>query len=175
MQSQIANREKEAAVHALEGLQKRHDELESQQSHWNDLRQASEKIDLLTNLIGQADNEELQELRRFRDQTKVLEAEHGNLQKRFKDLENKFMASERNLVTTRQNLVQSQQRTTEWENQVKETEGQLEALQTKLDQAEQTHAQLDADYSFVKLQLEEREGEDRVAKVCVLFYSQSGY
>lgn len=165
MEVQLAKRERESATRAFETLQKQHEELQSQQSHWEDLRQASEKIDLLTNLIGQADNEELQELRRYREQSRLLEVDHSNLQKRFKDLENKFMASERNVASTRQNLTQVQQRTSEWERRAKEAEGQLEALQTKLDQAEQTHAQLDADYSLVKLQLEEREAEERAAKV----------
>jgi lipopolysaccharide biosynthesis regulator YciM len=90
---------------------------------------------------------------------------------RYKDLENTFTASERNTASARQNLVQVQQRTTEWERRAVEAEGQLESLQTKLDQAEQAHAQLDADYSLVKLQLEEREAEDRAAKVCCILFS----
>lgn len=105
----------------------------------------------------------------------MLEAEHGNLQKRFKDLENKFMANERNLATARQAQAQTQQRIIEWENRAKEAEGQLEALQTRLDQAEQTHSQLDADYSLVKLQLEEREADDRAANVSILPYLHFGY
>ncbi|KAF9451764.1 hypothetical protein P691DRAFT_756971 [Macrolepiota fuliginosa MF-IS2] len=164
MQVQLATRDKETVTHALQTLQKQHDELHSQQSHWADLRQASEKIDLLTNLIGQADNEELQELRRYREQSRSLEVEHGNLQKRFKEIGDKFVASEKNISVALQNLVQAQQRTTEWERRAKEVEGQLEATQTKLDQTEQTHAQLDTDYSLVKLQLEELEAGGRAAK-----------
>lgn len=80
------------------------------------------------------------------------------------------MASERNAASARQTLAQVQQRTTDWEHRAKEAEGQLEAVQTKLDQAEQTHAQLDADYSLVKLQLDEREAEDRAVKVCSSLY-----
>ncbi|KXN84795.1 hypothetical protein AN958_12089 [Leucoagaricus sp. SymC.cos] len=164
MQVQLVTREKESATRALDALEKQYDGLQSQRGHWNELRQAAEKIDLLTNLIGQADNEELQELRRYRDQSRMLEAEHNNLQKHFKELENKFMASERNVASARQTLAQTQQRTSEWERRVKEAEGELEVTQTKLDQAEQTHAQLDADYSLVKLQLDEREAEGRVVK-----------
>ncbi|KAF5356305.1 hypothetical protein D9756_004271 [Leucocoprinus leucothites] len=164
MQVQLEAREKDSTTRALEVLQKQYDELQSQQTHWNELRQAAEKIDLLTNLIGQADNEELQELRRYREQSRLLEADHNNLQKRFKELENHYKATEKNLASTRQALTHHQQKVTEVEHRAREAEGQLEAVQTKLDQAEQTHAQLDADYSLVRLQLEEREAEERAAK-----------
>jgi chromosome segregation ATPase len=164
LQVTFASRDKESAVQALEALQKQHDTLASQQMHWDDLRRASEKIDMLTNLIGQADNDELKELRRHR---KALEGEHTALQKRFKDLEGKVSNSERAATTARQSLVQAQQRSAEWERRAKEYEGQLEMTQTKLDQAEQTQAQLDADYSLMKLQFEEREADDRLAKVYI--------
>ncbi|KAJ3556404.1 hypothetical protein NP233_g11986 [Leucocoprinus birnbaumii] len=164
MQVELVTREHESTTRALEALQKQHDELQSQQTHWNELRQAAEKIDLLTNLIGQADNEELQELRRYREQSRMLEADHANLQKRLKDLESHYKANEKNLASTRQALSNSQQRLNEYEHRTQEAEAQLEILQTKLDQTEQTHAQLDADYSLVKLQLEEREADGRAAK-----------
>lgn len=159
-------REKESANCTFETLQKQHEELQVQQTHWNELRQATEKIDMLANLIGQAENEELQELRRYREQSRLLEVEHGDLQKRAGELENLLKTNEKNLASTRQSLAQSQQRLAEWEHQGKETEGQLQIAQTKLDRVEQTHAQLEADYSIAKLQLDEFEGEERVAKVC---------
>lgn len=165
-QFQLASHERESATRALDLMRKQHDELQAQQSHWEDLRQASEKIDILTNLIGQADNEELLELRRYREQSRMLEADHNNLQKRFKELENKLGASEKSVATTKQNLVQAQQRVSEWERRAMESEALVEALQTQLDQAEQNHAQLDADHSLVSLQLEELEVEYRAMKVC---------
>jgi chromosome segregation ATPase len=165
LQVTFASRDKETALQALAALQAQHDHLSFQQAHWDDLRQASEKIDTLTTLIGQADNEELKELRRYRDRSKVLEGEHAALQKRFKEQESKIANSERASLTARQSLAQAQQRSSEWERRAKDYEGQLELTQTKLDQAEQTQAQLDADYALVKLQLEEREADDRLAKV----------
>lgn len=120
---------------------------------------------MLTNLIGQADNEELKELRHVRDRSKVLEGEHAALLKRFKDQESKVANSEKAAMAARQSLSQAQQRSSEWEKRAKEYEAQLEMTQTKLDQAEQTQSQLDADYSLVKLQLEEREADERLAKV----------
>ncbi|KAJ6627022.1 hypothetical protein B0H10DRAFT_2210879 [Mycena sp. CBHHK59/15] len=164
LQATFAARDKESALQALAALQKQHDHLTSQQSHWDDLRHASGQIEMLTNLIGQADNEELKDLRHVRDRAKVLEGEHAALLKRFKDQENKVANSEKAALTARQSLAQAQQRSAEWEKRAKEYEGQLEMTQTKLDQAEQTQSQLDADYSLVKLQLEEREADERLTK-----------
>jgi len=120
---------------------------------------------MLATVIGQVDNEELKELRHQRDRSKIIEGEYATLQKRYKEQESKIVNSERAVVTMRQGLAQAQQRSSEWERRAKEYEAQLETTQTKLDQAEQTHTQLDADYSLVKLQLEEREADDRLAQV----------
>lgn len=87
------------------------------------------------------------------------------MQKRFKDFENKVTNSEKAANTARQSLAQAQQRASEWEKRAKEYEGDLEMTRTKLDQAEQTHAQLDADYSLAKLQMEEKDADDRLSKV----------
>ncbi|KAJ7480041.1 hypothetical protein B0H11DRAFT_2157981 [Mycena galericulata] len=164
LQATFAARDKDSALQALTALQKQHDHLTSQQSHWDDLRHASGQIEMLTNLIGQADNEELKELRHIRDRSKVLEGEHTALLKRFKDQEGKVSNSEKAALTARQSLSQAQQRSSEWEKRAKEYEAQLEMTKTKLDQVEQTQSQLDADYSLVKLQLEEREADERLAK-----------
>lgn len=120
---------------------------------------------MLTSLIGQADNEELKELRQVRDRSKMLEGEHAALLKRFKDQEVKLLNGEKAALAARQSLAQAQQRSSEWEKRAKEYEAQLEMTQTKLDQAEQTQSRLDADYSLASLQLEEREAEERLAKV----------
>lgn len=170
----FTTRDKDTAVQALVALQKQHDHLSSQQSHWDELHHASEQIEMLTRLIGQADNEELKELRQSRDRSKVLEGEHAALQKRFKEMETRAGTNEKAAATARQTLSQAQQRSSEWERRCKELEGQLEMTQTKLDQEEQTHAQLDADYSLVKLQLEEQEANDRLAKVRPIQSKSSG-
>ncbi|KAG0703038.1 hypothetical protein DFH29DRAFT_998824 [Suillus ampliporus] len=156
--------EKDLAVHSLNILQKEHEHLLSQQSHWDDLHRAAEQIDMLTTLMSQADNEELKELRRGREQSRVLETEHAALQKRFREQEHKTSNAERTANTARQNLIQAQQRASEWEKRANEYEGDLEMTRTRLDQVEQIHAQLDADYSLAKLQLEEKEAEDRLVK-----------
>lgn len=154
--------EKALAVHTLQLLQKEHEHLLSQQSHWDELHRASEQIGMLTTLMSQSGNEELTELRRT---SRILESEHAALQKRFRDQEHKISNAERTAIAARQNLTQAQQRSSEWENRAKEYENNLEMTRTRLDEVEQAHAQLDADYSFAKLQLEEKEAEDRLVKV----------
>jgi len=161
-------------VDAHKTLQIEHDRLVSQQTHWDDLHRAAEQIETLTTLIGQADNEEIRELKRVRDRSNKLESDYTALQKRVKDQESKITNSERAAATARQSLTQAQQRASEWERRAKEHEGELELTRTKLDQADQTHAQLDADYSLVKLQLEEQEADHRLAKVCSVSHLKIG-
>ncbi|OJA16781.1 hypothetical protein AZE42_03298 [Rhizopogon vesiculosus] len=156
--------EKDLAVQSLYTLQKEHERLASQQSHWDDLHRAAEQIELLTTRMSQADNEELKDLRRAREQSRVLESEHAALQRHSREQEHKVSNAERTANAARQSLTQAQQRASEWEKRAKEYEGDLEMTRTRLDQAEQAHAQLDADYSLAKLQLEEKEAEDRLVK-----------
>ena len=143
------------------------DELVAQNSNWEELRRATEQIQALTSLVGQVDQAEVQELRRIRDRSKVLEGEHVALQRRMKEYETKVANHEKVVQTSRQSLLQARQRSEEWERRAKEAEGQLEAVQSKLDEVEQNHSQLDADYSLVKLQLDERDAEERLDKVCL--------
>ncbi|CAK5280036.1 unnamed protein product [Mycena citricolor] len=164
LQAAFAARDKESAQQALATLQKQHDNLTSQQTHWDDLRHASAQIEMLTSLIGQADNEELKELRQVRERSKAIEAEHAALLKRFKDQEAKLVNSEKSAVSARQSLSTAQLRSAEWEKRAKDYEGQLELTQTKLDQTEQMHSRLEADHSLARLQLEEREADERLAQ-----------
>jgi len=162
----FANRDKESSERALASLQKQYDDISSQQAHWDNLRRASEQIEMLTNLIGQADNEELKELRRVRDRSKVLEGEHAALQKRFNQLESKAASNEKAATSAKQSLSQAQQRAAEWEKRAKEYEAQLERTKTQLEQTEQTHTQMQTDYTSMQTQLEEHEANARLSQVC---------
>ncbi|EIW86254.1 hypothetical protein CONPUDRAFT_114402 [Coniophora puteana RWD-64-598 SS2] len=164
LQNVLLTREKEAAAKSVETLQNERESLLAQQSHWEELHRAAEQIQMLTTLIGQADTEELNDLRRARDSSKALETEHAALQRKFRDLEHKFANNEKVVNAARQNMTQAQQRSSEWERRAKEYEGDLERTRTELDQMEQTYTQLDADHSLAKLQLEEKDADDRLAK-----------
>ncbi|KAI0791811.1 hypothetical protein C8Q75DRAFT_732200 [Abortiporus biennis] len=157
-------REKESLEEQVSFFRQQNDELLSQQSQWDELRRVNENIQSLAQLVSQADNDELKDLRRSRDRFKVLEGEHAALQRRLKDQENKAANQERTAQTARQNLAQAQQRAAEWERRAKDSEHELQSTRHKLDEVEQSHSQLDADYSLVKLQLEERDAEERLQK-----------
>lgn len=104
-------------------------------------------------------------MRRARDRSRALETEHAALQRRVKEVESRLSASEKVAQASKQSLVQAQQRAVEWERRAKEASNELEQVQQKYDSAEEARAQLDADYSLAKLQLEERDAEERLDKV----------
>ncbi|KAF8875019.1 hypothetical protein CPB85DRAFT_1444158 [Mucidula mucida] len=159
-----SSRDKEVAEDTISSLRKQNEELTSQSGQWDNLRQASEQLQLITTLMQQADEDEVKDLKRARDRAKILEGEHAALQKRFKEQEARVSNSDKSAFTARQSLSQAQQRASEWEKRAKEYEGKLEMTRTQLEQAEQTQVQLDADYQMVRMQLDEREANDRLAQ-----------
>jgi chromosome segregation ATPase len=161
----FAGREKETALKAFETLQKQHDALALQQSSWDTIAAATEKIDMVYKLLENVDDEDQKELRHHRDHSQALENENMALQKRSKELEAKVANSDKAATTMRQSLTQAQHRSTEWERRAKEYEGRLEMAQTTLDQVEQTKTQLETDLSMFKLQIEEQEADRRLSQV----------
>lgn len=164
------HREKETVSKNMEALQKLHDQLLSQQSNWEVLNAASEKINLVYKLLENAEEEEQQEVQRQRERSRALEADNVAVQKRLREAELKLSNAEKTASATRQSLTQAQQRSAEWERRAKEYEGELEIVRTQLDQAEQTHGQLEADYNGVKMQLEEHDADKRLVDVSFNFF-----
>ncbi|KAL0578529.1 hypothetical protein V5O48_003472 [Marasmius crinis-equi] len=158
----FANRDKEASERATANLQQQYDNLVSQQSNWDTLRDTSEQIQHLATLIAQADNDELKDLRRVADKHKFLEGEHSALKSRYKELESRAGQNEKAATAARQNLTQAQQRSSEWEKQSKEYAAKLEITQTSLEQTQQVLQQLEADHSLLKMQSEEQEADARL-------------
>lgn len=111
---------------------------------------------MLTELLTHAETNDVAELKRFKEHALIAESEHAALQKRFKDQESKISNSEKIAFTARQTLAAANQRASEWEKRARDYQGELEMMQTKLEQTEQTHGQLDADYSVAKLELDSR-------------------
>jgi len=162
---EFAYRERENASKALDTLQTQHKQVLDQQSNWEALTAATEKMNLVFNLLDNAESEEQKELGVLRARNKALEDENGSVLKRFKEFDTKLANSDRSAAAARQSLTQAQQRSSEWERRAKEYEGQLELVQTKYEQSEQTQSQLDADFSILKQQLEEQEADNRLLKV----------
>lgn len=165
MQVEFASRDKESAQQSLRLLKADRDNLASQQSYWEDLRRASEQIEALATRVSRIDSDEVAELKQVRDRSKVLEGEHAALQKRFREQESKLANIERASQTTRQNFAQAQQRASEWEKRAREAEGEAERLSTVVEQGEQTRTQLEADVQMVKMQMEEKDAQERLRQV----------
>lgn len=165
MQVEFASRDKESAQQSLRLLKADRDNLASQQSYWEDLRRASEQIEALATRVSRIDSDEVAELKQVRDRSKVLEGEHAALQKRFREQESKLANIERASQTTRQNFAQAQQRASEWEKRAREAEGEAERLSTVVEQGEQTRTQLEADVQMVKVQMEEKDAQERLRQV----------
>ncbi|KAF8257860.1 hypothetical protein EI94DRAFT_1692001 [Lactarius quietus] len=162
----FATRDKDAAVEALAALRKENDALMLQQSHWDDLRRTNEQLEQLATLVSQAQTTEpeLKELRRVRDRSKVLESEHSALQRRYKDQETRMASSDRAASTARASLAQAQQRASEWEQRANENEVVLEEAQVAREQAEDRAAQMEVEHALVRMQLDEKDAEERLAK-----------
>ena len=128
-------------MEALAALRTEHDALLAQQTHWEDLRRTTEKLEHLSALVtrSQANEPELKELRRVRDRSKVLESEHASLQRRYKEQE---------------------ARADEWEQRANEHEAALVDAQAALEDAEDRVIQL------VEEHTEAKAAEERLAKVC---------
>lgn len=167
MQTNFANQQKAASDEALASLRHEHDVLLSQQSNWDQLTQASQQIEMLASLLNQQNSNEpeLQELRRIRDKNKTLESDYAALQRRFKDQESKAASSDRAATAARQSLTQAQQRAIEWEKRAKDYEAELEEMRSRVEDAERKASDLETDHSLAKLQLEEKDADERLAQV----------
>jgi DNA mismatch repair ATPase MutS len=122
-----------------------HDALLTQQTHWEDFRRTTEKLEHLSALVSrsQTNETELKELRRMRDRSKVLESEHAALQQRYQDQEN---------------------RAVEWEQRADESEAALAEMRVALENAEDRATQL------VEEHFEARAAEERLARVRLVFF-----
>lgn len=173
MQATFANQQKAVSDEALVSLRHDHDILLAQQSNWDHITHASEQLEILTSLIKQQNNEpELQVLRRIRDKSKALESDYAALQRRFKDQESKALSSDRAAAAARSSLTQAQQRASEWEQRAKDYESELEEMRTRVEEAERKASELETDHSLAKLQLKEKDADERLAQVSSVFYAQ---
>lgn len=165
-QAPFVSRDKDAAIEGLTALRKESDALVLQQSQWDDLRRADERLEHLAALVSQAktDEREIEELRRVRERRNVLEGEYAALQRRYREQETRVASSDRALGTARASLAQAQQRAAEWEQRTNENKAALEEARAVRDQAENRAAQLEAECTLLRVQLD---AEERLAKVRV--------
>ena len=153
------SRDKDAAIEGLTALRKESDALVLQQSQWDDLRRADERLEHLAALVSQAktDEREIEELRRVRERRNVLEGEYAALQRRYREQETRVASSDRALSTARASLAQAEQRAAEWEQRTNENKAALEEARAVRDQAENRAAQLEAECTLLRVQLDAEE------------------
>ena len=101
----------------------------------------------------------------MRDRSKVLEGEYAALQRRYKEQEMRATSSDRAASSVRASLAQAQQRATEWEERAKEHESALSEAQAAREVAEDQMSQFAEDHALVKMQLEEKDADERLANV----------
>ncbi|KZW02096.1 hypothetical protein EXIGLDRAFT_760312 [Exidia glandulosa HHB12029] len=160
LQVSWTERDKESAMRNLAEAQKERDAMVAQQENWDDLRRTAQHIETLTKLMTSTENEEMRELKRIRDRSKVLEGEHQALQKRFKEQETKLANLERTSVTARQSLATANQKATDWEKRAKDFESELETTRDKMERTEDLRQRVEADYALLKSHVQEKELEE---------------
>lgn len=160
-----ATRDKAAAEQTTAAVREERDRLLSQQDRWDEMHRAAEQIQLLTSQVSEADNEELRQLRDYHYRTRPLEGEYNNVQRRFKDQETKLANLDRTMATVRQTLAQAQQRAVEWEKRAKEADTEVNTTRGHLEEASGAKAQLDSEVSLLKVQLQEKEADERLTQV----------
>ncbi|KAG9035439.1 hypothetical protein FRB95_011304 [Tulasnella sp. JGI-2019a] len=144
LEASFAARELSAATARIAEVERERDALQSQTQHWDDMRRTVEQVEALSRLIGAADSEEMQELKRIRDRAKAIEKDNAALQKRCADQEAKLAAQQRTSAQTKQSMAVSQQKLSEWEKRARAAEGDLDEARTQLEQANQSQQESDA-------------------------------
>lgn len=165
LQEEWLKRDKNSLEMRNSQLERELELLTSEQSHWEEVRRTSERVEQLIQAFNNAESKELSELRATSDKAKILEGEHLALQKRLKEAESRIVNLERAAQSAKQNVAMAQDHATEVEQRNKDLETELDATRARLEETEDIRMQLDSDLALVKLQLEEREQAERSAKV----------
>lgn len=127
----------------------------AQQKHWDDLRRTADRVESLFQQIERDDSEEVAELKRARDESKILEGEHAYLKKRYEEQERRVADFTRGQQTAKQTIAQSQQQAAEWERRATEAETDLETHRSRSDELEDTNSQLQEQLNHLQLRVKD--------------------
>jgi chromosome segregation ATPase len=165
LQVNWAERDKESALRSVAAAEQERDDMAAQQANWDDLRRTAQQVETLTKLLTSGENEELRELRRARDRSKVLEGEHAALQRRFKDQEAKLAELDRAATHARQTAATANQKASDAESRVNDLEAELEAARDSLERADDLRQQIEAEYSLLEAHVQDKELNEAAARV----------
>jgi hypothetical protein len=142
----------------------------AQQKHWDDLRRTAERVESLCQQMESEDSEEIVELRRAVDESKILQGEHAYLKKRYEEQERRIADFTRGQQTAKQTVTQAQQQAAEWERRAKEADAELDTCRLRSEELEDANTRLHEDFTQLQLKfkdLTETEEKQKVSRMTI--------
>ncbi|KAG9126330.1 hypothetical protein FRC07_003851 [Ceratobasidium sp. 392] len=155
LEATYASRDLESSKRLVTQLEAQRNNLMTQQKHWDDLRRTADRVESLVQQMEREDSEELAELKRAQDESKILAGEHSYLKKRFEEQERRIADFTRGQQTAKQTIAQAQQQATNWERRATEAEAELEAQRARTDESEEANSQLQEQNAQLQLQVKD--------------------
>jgi chromosome segregation ATPase len=163
-----ANRDLESSKRVISQLEGQRNTLAAQQKHWDDLRRTADRVESLCQQMEKGDSEEIAELKRARDESRILLGEHTFLKKRCEEQERRIADFTRGQQTAKQTIAQAQQQAADWERRAKEADAELDTYRSRADELEDANSQLHEEFTQLQLKvkdLAETEQQHKVSQV----------
>jgi chromosome segregation ATPase len=142
LEATYALRDLESSKRLVLQVEGQRNNLMAQQKHWDDLRRTADRVESLFQQIEKDDSDEVAELKRARDESKIFMGEHAYLKKRYDEQERRIADFTRGQQTAKQTIAQSQQQAANWERRATAAEAELETQSSRVDELEDIHSQL---------------------------------
>ncbi|CAE7064529.1 unnamed protein product [Rhizoctonia solani] len=155
LQLTYVTRDLESSKRIVSQLENQRNTLMAQQKHWDDLRRTAERVEGLCQQMEKEDSEEVVELKRAVDESKILQGEHAYLKKRFEDQERRIADFTRGQQTAKQTITQAQQQAAEWERRAKEADTELDTYRSRAEELEDANTRLHEDYTQLQLKVKD--------------------
>ncbi|KAG8732948.1 hypothetical protein FRC11_009825 [Ceratobasidium sp. 423] len=155
LQVTYVTRDLESSKRIASQLENQRNNLMAQQKHWDDLRRTAERVEGLCQQMEREDSEEIAELRRAVDESKILQGEHAYLKKRFEEQERRIADFTRGQQTAKQTITQAQQQAAEWERRAKEADTELDTYRARAEELEDANARLHEDFTQLQLKVKD--------------------
>lgn len=155
LQVTYANRDLESSKRTVSQLENQRNTLMAQNKHWDDLRRTAERVEGLCQKMEEEDSEEIAELRRAVDESKILQGEHAYLRKRFEEQERRIADFTRGQQTAKQTITQAQQQAAEWERRAKEADAELDTYRSRAEELEDANTRLHEDFTQLQLKVKD--------------------
>ncbi|CAE6389296.1 unnamed protein product [Rhizoctonia solani] len=155
LQVTYVTRDLESSKRVVSQLETQRNNLMAQQKHWDDLRRTAERVESLCQQMESEDSEEIVELRRAVDESKILQGEHAYLKKRYDEQERRIADFTRGQQTAKQTITQAQQQAAEWERRAKEADAELDTYRSRSEELEDANTRLHEDFTQLQLKVKD--------------------